>query len=177
MQQFQIEGVNFQYSGNYEQQSTLNNINLLKPKHVIDFYSNLLPKKNRINIFELGVFEAGSAIALALMNPNAYIVGIDFTHKPHLDEIIEQLGLADRVRIYHNVEQQNEMRLRQIIDHEFNRYGLDFVIDDASHFYRHTRESFEVVFPYLNCSGKYIIEDWNWAHFPGQYQTTKWTNK
>lgn len=177
MQKFQIQGVSFEYSGNYDQCSTLKNINLLKPRHVIDLYCDLLPKKNRVNIFELGVFEAGSAIILALMNPHAYIVGIDFTNKPHLDDIVEELGLADRIRIYHNVQQQDEKRLRQIIDYEFKGEGIDFVIDDASHFYQYTRDSFEVVFPYLNRGAKYVIEDWNWAHMPGQYQTTKWADK
>jgi hypothetical protein len=49
---------------------------------------------------------------------------------------------------------------------------LDFVIDDASHTYEHTRRSFEILFPLLRPGGLYLIEDWAWAHSPA-YQGEK----
>jgi hypothetical protein len=39
-------------------------------------------------------------------------------------------------------------------------------VDDASHLYRETRSTFEVLFPRLRPGGRYLIEDWGWAHYP-----------
>src|SRR5699024_9360323 len=37
-------------------------------------------------------------------------------------------------------------------------------VDDASHLVEPTRRSFEVLFPLLRPGGRYVIEDWSWAH-------------
>jgi hypothetical protein len=42
--------------------------------------------------------------------------------------------------------------------------------------YGPSRESFEVLFPYLRQGGHYVVEDWNWAHLP-EYQTFKWSDR
>jgi cephalosporin hydroxylase len=175
--QFKIGNINFEYSGEYNRKSTVENIAILKKKDVIEYYSTLLPRDAPVTIFEIGVLEAGSAIALAAMNPQARVVGIDFTFKPHLDDIIAAHGLSDRIHLYHKVEQQNESRLRGILATESCGKPIDLVVDDASHMYGPSRESFEVLFPYLKRGGHYIIEDWNWAHFPGVYQTSKWNDQ
>jgi SAM-dependent methyltransferase len=40
---------------------------------------------------------------------------------------------------------------------------LDLVFDDASHFYRFSKVSFETLFPLLRPGGLYVIEDWSWV--------------
>jgi hypothetical protein len=46
---------------------------------------------------------------------------------------------------------------------------LDFVVDDASHFYQPSRATFECLFPKVRPDGLYIIEDWMWC-FQDQFQ-------
>ena len=46
------------------------------------------------------------------------------------------------------------------MDQEFGDEPLDLVIDDASHLYEPTRQSFQVLFPRLRHRGLYVIEDW-----------------
>ena len=41
------------------------------------------------------------------------------------------------------------------------------VFDDASQWYAETKASFNAIFPFLRSGGYYIIEDWGWAHWPG----------
>jgi cephalosporin hydroxylase len=161
----------------YKVKSSVEKIFVLKPKFILDQYLKMLPSDKPVTILELGVFEAGSAIALASMNPMIRVVGIDNSHKPHLDEIIRAHGLKDRIHLYHNIDQQDEERLLSILKKECESNAIDMIIDDCSHLYGPTRKSFEVLFPYLKRGGQYIIEDWNWAHAPGEYQTTKWIDQ
>ena len=50
---------------------------------------------------------------------------------------------------------------------EFGGNALDLVVDDGSHRYKETKSSFETLLPLLRPGGTYIIEDWGWAHWPG----------
>jgi hypothetical protein len=43
------------------------------------------------------------------------------------------------------------------------------VIDDASHFDAPTRASFQAIFPLMRPGGVYVIEDWNWVHYPAEF--------
>jgi hypothetical protein len=53
------------------------------------------------------------------------------------------------------------------------------VIDDASHLYRTTRASFEALFPLCVPGGLYIIEDWAWGHWGGEFASPNhpWANE
>ena len=59
--------------------------------------------------------------------------------------------------------------MENILNKEFPDKDLDFIIDDASHLYHETRSAFNTCFPYLKAGGFYCIEDWAWAHWPGDY--------
>jgi cephalosporin hydroxylase len=174
---FSLSGVNFKFTTDYQAKSSIGEVVLLKPKHILDYYSSLIPNDRDVWIFEIGVFEAGSALALAAMHPNVHVVGIDFTNKPHLDELIKSLGFDNRVHIFHNVDQKDEKKVLDIISRSFKSYPIDLVIDDGSHMYLESKESFEVVFPLVKDGGFYVIEDWNWAHYSGDYQSSKWNDK
>lgn len=176
--EFRIQGVAFEFLfGKYDEKSTPDRIVLLKPKAVLDHYSKLIPTHKPSIIFEVGIFEAGSAIALALLNPLAKIIAIDILKKPYLDEIVSYYGLQDRVRLYHGVDQRDEKTIKAIIERETAGAPLDLVIDDGSHMYEFSRDSFEIIFPYIKRGGIYVLEDWNWAHYSGEYQSTKWMDK
>jgi hypothetical protein len=85
---------------------------------------------------------------------------------PELTQFIATRGLEESVRCYHGVNQADRNRLREIIDTEFSDQPIDLVIDDGGHQYGETRSSFETLFPRLRPGGRFIIEDWGWAHFP-----------
>ena len=174
---FKIGNINFKSTKDFNLKSKVEEIIILKPKHVLDKYIKMLPRKQNVTILDLGIHEAGSAIALCASHPTARVLGIDFKNKKYLDDIISTHGLSNRIHLYHNIKQEDEDALREIIKKECIYNGLDMIIDDCSHFYEETRASFEVLFPYLKRGGQYIIEDWNWAHAPGEYQTTKWIDK
>lgn len=56
-----------------------------------------------------------------------------------------------------------------LVDRTFLGEPMDLVVDDASHFYHETRESFRTLFPLLRPGGLYIVEDWGWAHWSGDF--------
>ncbi|MEA2502281.1 MAG: hypothetical protein QOD01_2392, partial [Actinomycetota bacterium] len=83
-----------------------------------------------------------------------------------LEEFIAESGLTDVVATHYGVDQGDAATLSALVESDHGGAPLDLVIDDASHLYRETRTSFEVLFARLRPGGVYIIEDWGWAHFP-----------
>ena len=174
---FTFSGVNFEFCfGDYSKTTTKDCVIILKPIAVVSRYAALL-KSPAPRILELGIFEAGSAVLLALMVPSAKIVAIDSLNKPYLNDVIAHLGLQDRIKLYHETLQQDRDQLRSIVYTEFGNEALDLIIDDASHMYSLSRRSFEVLFPFLGKNQHYVLEDWNWAHYPGVYQESKWLDE
>ena len=176
---FEIQGVRFQYvSANYrENLSTEDTITVLKPIEYFHEYLSKFRQDTSLNIFEIGMFEGGSAIAFALLFPKAKIVGIDSRPRPAtVDRHIERLGLSARLRLYYQTLQTDRGKLSTIVSKEFGDHNIDLVMDDASHWFAETKTTFEFVYPQLARHGIYVIEDWAWAHWPG-YQTTKWADR
>lgn len=118
------------------------------------------------NIVELGIWDGGSvAIWYHHFHPEK-LVAIDLDtggDSPYFERWRGREGLDGRVRTYWSTDQSDGSRLGEIIDREFGEEPLDLVIDDASHLYGPTRESFQVLFPRLRDRGLYVIEDWTSA--------------
>jgi SAM-dependent methyltransferase len=85
-----------------------------------------------------------------------------------LDEFIAGRELSGAVSAVYGVDQADGGHLKSVIDEEFGDRLLDLVVDDASHHYVPTRNSFSVLFPRLRDGGLFVIEDWDWAHDPGE---------
>ena len=119
------------------------------------------------NIFELGLWDGGSlAFWFETFKPRKH-VGIDAMHKGNSEyfrRYIAERGLEDRLKAYWGVDQSDARKLKEIVAGEFDG-PLDLVIDDASHVYKPTKNSFECLFPLLRPGGLYIIEDWAWEHW------------
>ena len=99
---------------------------------------------------------------LALLFPNAKIVGIDSRAKPSgVDAYLAHPDFNRRVRFNWGVSQTDRTRIDRIISEEFGNGEIDLVIDDASHQYIQSKATFEIVFPRLCRNGIYIIEDWS----------------
>ena len=117
-------------------------------------------------VFELGVWQGGSAALWALTMPLTRYVGIDCRSVDlPFPESLRQHPRWGVVRLHGNVPQADRESLRRIVDEDFDG-PLDVVVDDASHMYAHSLASFETLFPRLRPGGMYLIEDWAWAHHP-----------
>jgi hypothetical protein len=141
-----------------------------KTRELVDQYDAFFsahPNFRPQNVFELGLWDGGSLpFWFENLRPQKQ-VGIDLSKKQdsnYFRRYIADRGLADRVKAYWGVDQSDAKTLRTIVDRNFDG-PLDLVIDDASHFYRQTKISFECLFPLLRPGGLYIIEDWAWEHW------------
>ena len=170
---FVVDGLEF-YGDlqTYAERTTRDRVVILKNSSLLRQYLDFLGHHQIDNIFELGIWEGGSPLFYGLATDAKKVVALDLKPKhPALDEIIADHQLADKVKLHFGTSQDDREAVRRIIDAEFGSAPLDLVIDDASHLYRPTRTSFEVIFPRLRQGGLYIIEDWQWAHINDpQYQ-------
>lgn len=141
-----------------------------KIKPLVEQYArfwNSYPTFNARNILELGIWEGGGLVFwFEYFHPQKH-VGIDLLQKkmsPYFQTYIQSQGIENKIRTYWGINQTDAETLRQIISAEFNE-PLDLVIDDASHMYKETKLSFEILFPFLRPGGLYIVEDWAWEHW------------
>ncbi len=149
---------------------------LFKSKELIDVYKDYFlhhPEFHPIRIFELGTFDGGSTVFWnEIIHPNK-LVSIDISKRednPYFCDYIANHGVGDRIKTFWGIDQANKDQLRSIVASEFDG-SLDLVIDDASHLYGPTRASFEALFPLCTPGGRYIIEDWAWAHWGKEYSS------
>jgi cephalosporin hydroxylase len=145
-----------------------------KDKKLIDGYSEFFsrfPDFQPKHIIELGIWDGGSlALWFETFRPEK-IVGIDLRRShdsAYFQSYVSSNNLEERLRTYWGVNQKDGAKLESIITKEFHG-KLDMVVDDASHLYGPTKKSFEIIFPFLENGGMYIIEDWAWEFWP-EYQ-------
>lgn len=150
---------------------------LYKDKEFLLAYMELLPPMRAKRVFELGIYQGGSALFLTAFLKLEKYVCIDYSD-PILNfvEMLKLNPIGERIRPFFNTSQDDADGLRAIIEAEFGDDLPDLIIDDASHHYDLTKRSFEITFPYLKDGGHYIIEDWSWAHWPeNQSPESGWT--
>lgn len=118
------------------------------------------------NVLELGVYQGGSVVFWNLVLRPERQLAIDI-----YDRSVEPLGDFLASELVHGhldvdcaVDQGDVAVLSAALDRTFGVEQLDLVIDDASHRYFESRVSFETVFPRVRAGGRYVIEDWGWAH-------------
>ena len=120
-------------------------------------------------IFEMGILHGGSVVLYDLIFRPERIVAVDHSsgRVQPLDSYIRRCNKSNTVKPYYGVSQDDREKLGYLLDGEFPKRDIDLIIDDASHLYPQTRDAFNICFPYLGEGGLYIIEDWGWAHWPG----------
>lgn len=145
---------------------------LFKTRAMVDeydaFFAAGYPGFSARNVFELGIWEGGSAVLLMECLRPSRLVAVDLMDRgdrPAFTRYVQQRGLEGRLKTFWATDQADSQRLCQIVDQEFDA-PLDLVIDDASHFYGPTKASFVALFPFLRPGGLYIIEDWTWEFVP-----------
>ena len=111
-------------------------------------------RRRRLNLLEIGVggyqnpWEGGESLRMwKVFFPNSRIYGIDFYEKSYHNE--------DRIQTFQG-SQEDESFLRRVAQ----EIGpIDIVIDDGSHYNQHVIASFKTLFPLMNETGIYVIED------------------
>src|SRR5574341_1808616 len=120
-----------------------------------------LLRKKRLNILEIGVgghedpTAGGNSLRMwKYYFPNSVIHSIDIYDKSLLQE--------KRIKIYRG-SQADESFLKEVL----RQIGsLDIVVDDGSHENEHVISSFKILFPLLNETGIYAIEDVESSYWP-----------
>ena len=137
---------------------------LMKPRWMVERYVELVSVLRPKRIVELGIFKGGSVAFLTLLaNPEKF-VATDIRRQSSPQFEAWCASRDDVVRPYYGVDQADTVALRQIIDDEFAGAPLDLVIDDASHLLEPTRQSFNLLFPFVRPGGAYVVEDWSHEH-------------
>jgi len=162
----------------HKHQTTSEEVIILKDLRWFEYYGELIRERNVRNLVELGIFEGGSTLLFALLFDWLQIVAIDVRgpDAPVLEHF-KRLGLGDRVNLCYGVSQDDRDAVNKAVSAKFGAQPIDMVVDDASHLYRPTRASFEILFPRLRHRGVYVIEDWAWAHWAGIFQNDQWMNE
>jgi predicted O-methyltransferase YrrM len=127
----------------------------------LDLWEELRPRR----VVELGIHSGGSTALIHELGVERVVsVELAPTRVDALDRFVAERGATDAVRPHYGVDQADREALARIVDEEFAGAPLDLVIDDASHLYRESRASFEVLFPRVRPGGLYLLEDWRWQH-------------
>jgi len=125
----------------------------VKYVNMYNILPELIDKKNP-TILEIGIgghsakYSGGKSLqALMFFYKHGKIIGADIINKSFLDRSNLKTEILD----------QNSI-------HQLNKLGkkykkFDLIIDDGSHFPKHQKKSFEVLFNYLSDGGVYIVED------------------
>jgi hypothetical protein len=143
---------------------------LLKTRSMIEAFIQEAPERVE-NVIDLGIFKGGSVLFLQEMFAPRRLVGLDRwweDHRRPLESRIAQQGLSDVVRLYYGIDQGDHHALDQIMTENFPEGKIDLVIDDCSHLYGPTKASLNFLLPRVRPLGLYVIEDWGWAHWPGE---------
>lgn len=119
-------------------------------------------------IVDVGVLQGGSVVLYHKLFSPKKLIGIELSpiRLPSLDAYAARQRDGS-IFVAHGVNQADGPALDRICAAELGGQALDLVVDDASHFNAETRATFRALFPRLRPGGLYVIEDWGWAHWPG----------
>lgn len=175
---FEIDNVRFRIDmrpGNLRAPSSDEAFTFVKTRRVVNLYRQL--ERNRPKrILELGMFQGGSIVFFEKLFQPERLVGIELSKLP-IPALDRYIARGSVIQPYYGVSQADRPLMEEIIRKEFPD-GLDLVVDDASHLYDLSKESFEICFPFLRPGGLYVLEDWPWSHrAPSQSNTHPWYGK
>ena len=155
----------------YTRHSTPDSFILGKSRSMVEALVEALHGQPPRRIVDVGVYKGGSIVLLYEAFRPERLVGVDLNPAmpPGLPDYCRDPARKDAIGIYLGIDQSDQARLGEICAAEFGDAPIDLVIDDASHFYRETRETFRALFPRLRPGGLYVVEDWGWAHWPGDH--------
>jgi trans-aconitate methyltransferase len=110
---------------------------------LLEPYSNGIP----LNILEIGTGYGGGLLILSKIFPESTVYGLD-----HNYDILTIPLNNTNIILLEAMDQTDPSSLKEI-------EGIDIVIEDASHDYIKSIQTFEMIKPKLNKNALYIIED------------------
>lgn len=118
-------------------------------------------RNKKLKILEIGIADGGSLLTWSDYFKNSTIIGIDI-HK--ID--IEKKELNKNNIEVHQGSQSDEKFINKLTS-QYQKF--DIIIDDGSHLKKDVIKSFELLFPFLDSNGIYIVEDMqtSYNHFYG----------
>ena len=128
-------------------------------------YENFYPKLfsqigigHKRNILEIGTGAGGGLKILSQIFPNDCIFGLDHNYKIlEIDTKALNISLLPALK-------QTSRKIRNFLPND-----LVLVIEDASHQYKDSMKTFEIIEPFLKYGGIYVIED-VYPEFLGFYE-------
>jgi hypothetical protein len=129
----------------------------IKYSNYLSVYDTVLAnyRDRKLKLLEIGVLGGGSLSLWSRYFSDISIVGIDIdaTCKQYeRDNIIVEIG-----------DQTDTDFLTEL---NAKHGPFDIIIDDASHFSKHQKITFNTMFPLLSAQGLYIIEDLHTSYWP-----------
>lgn len=107
-------------------------------------------RDKQIKILEIGVFKGESLKALKECFKQSKLIGVDINNECKIYENINE-------NIYIEIGNASD---KNFIDKIINKHGnFDIILDDGSHKNEDVIKTFELLFPFLNDNGLYIVED------------------
>ena len=163
MDALEIDGVTFHLDNRPGAQRAISRdceFVLVKSPRLLSFYEGLCEDPPKA-ILEIGMFEGGSLVYFDKLFEPDVLVGIDLRRQP-IEALEQYRSTRPHIKTYYG-RSQNSPHTRGAAQSNFPN-GIDLVVDDASHLYAETLETFENIFPLVRPGGLYVIEDWAWAH-------------
>jgi SAM-dependent methyltransferase len=153
----------------YERQSADRHFILGKNRAMVEDELAVLGDRPVERMVDVGVYKGGSVVLFhKLLAPRKLVaIELNSTPLPPLEDYVARH--AKEILVARGVNQADFAAVDAIYSAEFGSEPLDLVVDDASHFYWETRATFRTLFPRLRPGGLYVIEDWSWAHWRGDY--------
>jgi hypothetical protein len=150
-------------------ESRTNHFLLGKTRSMIDAVRALRDTESIRRILDVGIFKGGSAALYTKLFVPEKLVAVEYLPQPveALERFIVDNDLAARLIPYYGTDQSDPQAMGRILEREFPDRNVDLIVDDASHFYCESRATVNLTMPYLRPRGLYILEDWGWAHWPG----------
>lgn len=139
---------------------------LLKPRHEVERYAALVEELAPSRIVEIGSHDGASAALLHDLARPERLLTVDRLSEVSdaFADFVERRGAHETLVAAPGVDQADTGTVVALIETHLGGEPLDLVIDDASHLVDLTRATFNALFPRLRPGGKYVIEDWSWAH-------------
>jgi predicted O-methyltransferase YrrM len=142
----------------------------MKDRHLVEAYAPLVAHRPK-RILEIGTYTGGSSILLhRLFEPDKLVCVDARPDMPQSEEYVKAHVPDGSMKLYPDIAQADRQKLPDIIRREFGDEPIDLIIDDASHLYEWSKACFEICFPFLKAGGLYVLEDWGWSHWIGEYQ-------
>ncbi|WP_141245807.1 class I SAM-dependent methyltransferase [Mesorhizobium sp. WSM3862] len=176
---FEIDGYRITLdwaAGGSKRASSERNFTMMKGRDFIDHYT-ALENTGIEKVLEVGVYQGGSVVFLDRLLRPKKLSAIELSQEavPALDTYVQNSG--GRVNIYYGTSQDESLKINKIIESDFGG-EVDFVVDDASHWYEYSKSTFHTVFPRVKPGGYYFIEDWSWSFQPDfQAPSNGWFNQ